>query len=153
MATRCSSFDAKAICPSPRDAEFSPPSGDISESVSIVSSFKQAIAGYRKSNSDPGLPYLDIQVERDFSRTHIPEDHPVVVLASKAAQNLGRKMVTKSTGGGADANIFFEKGIVTGVLGTGMRDMHTVRESIELTKMVQTTELIMEIIALHAKGE
>ena len=41
-------------------------------------------------------------------------------------------MVTKTTGGGADANIFFEKGILTGVLGTGMRDMHTVRESVNL---------------------
>ena len=40
-------------------------------------------------------------------------------------------MKSKTTGGGADANIFFEKGIITGVLGTGMRDMHTVRESVK----------------------
>jgi tripeptide aminopeptidase len=73
----------------------------------------------------------------------------VVTLARRAAENLGRKMITKTTGGGADANIFFEKGIVTGVLGTGMRDMHTVRESVRLDDMVRTTELLLEIIRLH----
>ena len=62
-------------------------------------------------------------------------------------------MITKTTGGGADANIFFEKGIITGVLGTGMRDMHTVRESIKLDDMVEVVELLVEIITLHAKKE
>jgi len=118
----------------------------------IVSSFRGAVADY-KPTDDEGSPRLEVIVEHDFSRTHIPDDHPVVVLARKASQTLGRKMETKITGGGADANVFFEKGIVTGVLGTGMRDMHTVRESIKLAEMVQTAELIIEIIRLHAAGE
>jgi len=118
----------------------------------IVSSFRAAVADYKPAE-DVGTPRLEVVVEHDFSRTHIPSDHPVVVLAQKASQTLGRKMVTKSTGGGADANIFFEKGIVTGVLGTGMRDMHTVRESIRLIEMIQTAELVIEIIRLHATGE
>lgn len=117
----------------------------------IVSSFRTVIADF-KPTDDQGRPRLEVDIEHDFSRTHIPDDHPVVVLAQKAGKNLGRKMIAKSTGGGADANIFFEKGIVTGVLGTGMRDMHTVRESIQLDKMVQATELIIEIIRLHAAG-
>lgn len=118
----------------------------------MVAAFKNAVAAYRPPAADVGRPRLEMQVERDFSRTHIPDDHPVVRLAQTASNNLGRTMVAKTTGGGADANIFFEKGIYTGVLGTGMQDMHTVRESIELEKMVQTTELVLEIIALHAKG-
>ena len=61
-------------------------------------------------------------------------------------------MKTKTSGGGADANIFFEKGIMMGVLGTGMRDMHTVRESVRLDDMVRTTELLLEIIRVHAVG-
>lgn len=117
----------------------------------MVSSFENVIAADRRLRVDADLPRLDTSVERDFSRTAIPDDHPVVKLAQRASDNLGRKMVTKTTGGGADANIFFEKGIFTGVLGTGMQDMHTVRESIPLEKMVQTAELLLEIIALHAK--
>jgi putative aminopeptidase FrvX len=37
------------------------------------------------------------------------------------------------------------------VLGTGMRDMHTVRESVKLDDMVRTTELLLEIIRLHSQ--
>jgi tripeptide aminopeptidase len=55
------------------------------------------------------------------------------------------------TGGGADANIFFDQGIVTGVLGTGMKDMHTVRESLALEDMVRMTELMLEILRLHTE--
>jgi tripeptide aminopeptidase len=116
----------------------------------IVSAFKGVIEDYKGNHSDDPLPRVDIRVEKDFSRTHIPSDHPVVVLANQAAENLGRKMKTKTSGGGADANVFFEKGILTGVLGTGMRDMHTVRESVKLDDMVRTTELLLEIIRLHS---
>ena len=90
-----------------------------------------------------------MQVDSDFRCTHIPDHHPIVALARQAAENLGRKMATKTSGGGADANVFFQRGIVTGVIGTGMRDMHTVRESVKLADMVRTTELLLEIIRLH----
>ena len=118
----------------------------------IVFSFNEVIENYKKMNPDDELPRVEINIEKDFPRTHIPDDHPVIKLATLAAENLGRKMKTKTTGGGADANIFFEKGIFTGVLGTGMRDMHTVRESVKLDDMVRTTELLLEIIRLHSQG-
>jgi tripeptide aminopeptidase len=116
----------------------------------IISSFENTIENYGNKSSD-GLPRVDIIVEDDFSRTNIPEDHPVVVLAQKAASNLGRKMTTKTTGGGADANVFFAKGIIAGVIGTGMRDMHTVRESVSVDDMVKSGELLLEIIRLHTQ--
>ncbi len=118
----------------------------------MVSSFKGIVENYNGMTSDDALPRLETEIQKDFSRTSIPDDHPVVTLARRAAENLGRKMKTKTSGGGADANIFFEKGIMMGVLGTGMRDMHTVRESVGLDDMVRTTELLLEIIQLHAKG-
>ena len=118
----------------------------------MVSSFNDVIKKYRKTNPNNKLPRVDVNIEKDFSRTHIPDDHPVVKLAGRAAENLGRKMRTKTTGGGADANIFYEKGIITGVLGTGMRDMHTVRESVKLDDMVRTAELVLEIIRLQAES-
>ena len=117
----------------------------------IVFSFDEAIENYKKKSSDNELPRVDIMINKDFPRTHIPDDHPVIRLATQAAENLGRTMKTKTSGGGADANIFVEKGIFTGVLGTGMRDMHTVRESVKLDDMVQTTELLLEIIRLHSQ--
>jgi tripeptide aminopeptidase len=118
----------------------------------IVSSFRRIVENYKGMSSDDARPRLETDIQKDFSRTYIPDNHPVVLLAVKAAENLGRKMKIKTSGGGADANIFFEKGIMTGVLGTGMRDMHTVRESVCLDDMVRTTELLLEIIRVHAEG-
>jgi len=115
----------------------------------MVSSFNEVVDNYQAASSDDGLPRVEVRIEKDFPRTYVQDDHRVVKLACKAAENLGRKMVTKTTGGGADANIFFEKGIIVGVLGTGMRDMHSVRESVKLDDMVRTTELLLEIIRLH----
>ncbi|MDP2643353.1 MAG: M20/M25/M40 family metallo-hydrolase [Desulfobacterales bacterium] len=115
----------------------------------IVGAFQKVVSDYDRSGAGDGLPRLESLVSRDFSRTNIPENHPVIRLARKAAANLGRKMTAKRTGGGADANIFFEKGIMVGVLGTGMRDMHTVRENVRLEDMVRAGELILEIIRLH----
>ncbi len=118
----------------------------------IVSSFREVVGNYQPA-SDDDLPRADIRVKSDFSRTYIPDDHPVVKLAREAAANLGRKMVSKISGGGADANVFFTKGIMTGVLGTGMQDMHTVRESVRTDDMVRTAELVLEIIKLHSEAD
>ncbi|MGE0086473.1 MAG: M20/M25/M40 family metallo-hydrolase [Desulfococcaceae bacterium] len=115
----------------------------------ILSAFRQAVENEKKSPEDE-LPALKIHLEHDFNRTDIPEDHPVIVHARKAAENLGMRLVPKTTGGGADANIFVEKGIIVGVLGTGMRDMHTISESVSLADMSKTAELVIEIIRLHA---
>ena len=112
----------------------------------IVASFEAAVF---PANQD-GLPRLEMTRQRDFSHTDIPEDHHILNLANRAAANLGKTLRSKTTGGGADANIFFEKGIMVGVLGTGMADMHTVRESIALTDMIDMTELLVEIVRLHA---
>lgn len=116
----------------------------------IIATFKTVITEHRDSSGSARLPDLKIIVEDDFPGTRLPEDHPVVTLARKAARNLGRTVAPKITGGGADANIFFGEGIITGVLGTGMRNMHTVREQVELEDMKKTVELLIEIIRLHS---
>jgi tripeptide aminopeptidase len=122
------------------------------ETQKIVQSFERQVSSYKGAfPSDDGLPRLETTVRQDFSALKVPEDHSVITLAKEAASNLGREMKTKTSGGGSDANIFFGHGIVTGVLGTGMKDMHTVRESIRLDDMIKCVELLLEIIQLHAK--
>jgi tripeptide aminopeptidase len=61
-------------------------------------------------------------------------------------------MRTKISGGGSDANVFFEKGIPLGILGTGMREVHSVREYVALEDMIRATELLLEIIRLQASA-
>jgi tripeptide aminopeptidase len=76
----------------------------------------------------------------------------VVTLAKKASHNLGIPLKTVTIGGGADANVFFSKGITAGVLGTGMQNLHTTNESIALKDMVQAVELLLEIIKIHSRS-
>lgn len=117
----------------------------------IISGFETTVAGLRKEGEE--FPRVEIEVEQDFPNTNIPEDHIAITLARKAADNLGRKLESKTIGGGADANIFFGKGIVAGVLGTGMTDVHTLKESISLSDMENTAYLILEILKVHGAGD
>lgn len=116
----------------------------------IVDAFEKTTQALRGIDT---VPRVKIVVENDFPNTHIPETHKAVVLARKAAANLGRTLESKTIGGGADANIFFGKGVVAGVLGTGMTDVHTVNESISLKDMEDTTRLVLEILQVHAAGD
>jgi tripeptide aminopeptidase len=117
----------------------------------IVSTFKNTMAELQAGGD--GLPRVEMIVKNDFPHTNIPEDHMVIRLAQKAAANLGRHLVCKTSGGAADANIFFGKGIAAGVIGTGMTDVHTLKESIALKDMVSCAELVLEILQIHATGK
>jgi tripeptide aminopeptidase len=119
----------------------------------ILNAFRQAIDQYKKEHGSNSLPRIEWQVEKEFPKTSIPDNHPVVQMAVKAGRHLGRTIKTKKTGGGSDANIFFEKGIITGVIGTGMREIHSVREFIRLEDMEKTVNLLLSIINIHSKGE
>ena len=114
-------------------------------------SFQSVVDNYKNFLVKESLPRLESRIDLDFPELNIPHAHPVVTLALQASENIGMKMVPKKTGGGSDANIFFENGIITGVLGTGMRHVHTLRESIRIEDMVSSTALLVEILKLHSK--
>jgi tripeptide aminopeptidase len=121
-----------------------------SVTAGILGAFERVIRADRERHPADDLPRLETHVERSYSGTRIPAEHPLVDLARRAAQRLGRGMRTKISGGGSDANIFFEKGIPLGILGTGMREIHTVREYVRLDDMIRATELLLEILKDHA---
>ncbi len=50
--------------------------------------------------------------------------------------------ITKSTGGGSDANNFNEKGLTTANLSTGMSKVHTTEEFIAVADLVKISEFI-----------
>jgi len=112
--------------------------------------FEIAAGACQRDTSKGTLPYVETSVERDYPMMVVDHDHPVVKLASKAAQKLGKALETKSTGGGSDANIFNSKGITTVLLGTGMQEVHTTKEYIKLKDMVESAQLILEIIKEHS---
>lgn len=116
----------------------------------MVSAFQDTVDEAKKSGKGE-FPSLTVHVEEDFTRLFVPESSRAVEKARIAAKNLGRELPSCVTGGGSDANIFFAHGIEACVLGTGMRDAHTLSEHIALSDMMRCAELVQEIILEQAK--
>lgn len=117
----------------------------------MIDAFQDAVTSY-PIREDGALPHVTVDVHPDFKRTHIPDDHAVVRMACKAAERLKRSVRLQVAGGGSDANVFFQQGIMTGVLGTGMTDVHSVREHVDLADMVKACEMVLEVAAIYQEN-
>lgn len=114
----------------------------------MVAAFEQVVADYTAGNDFP-KPRVVCDVLREFDALAVSEEHLTVKLAKTAAAGLNIDLASVASGGGSDANIFARNGITTPVLGTGMKDVHTVEESIRIEDMVQSAQLLLEIIRRH----
>lgn len=93
---------------------------------------------------------VEAMVERDYDGMDVPESAPIVQLVHAAANNLKLEVKTLATGGGCDANIFNKKGLVVANLSTGMRDIHTVKEWLDLKDLYLSARIVLEIVKLNA---
>ena len=89
---------------------------------------------------------LEFMVEEQFPAMRLVEDGPVISRLKQASARLNRPLLFTVAGGGSDANIFNSRGLPTAILGTGMTDVHTTDESITLSSLVRTTELLMALL-------
>ena len=117
----------------------------------IMDAFTAAVAAHNQDNGAGA--HLEIIRTRDFTRMAVDPQHPVVTYARQAAGTLGVSLELGEWGGGSDANVFAEHGIVTAVLGTGMENVHSTRETIRLADMVHSAELLLETVLLHNQSE
>jgi len=120
----------------------------------VVGNVKKAFEdAVKKGQEESGtaLPYLESEIEDDFPNISLNDNDKAVSLGKKAAANLGYELAGKSVGGGSDANILFHKGIKAGVIGIGMKDIHTTNENIALEDMVKCGEFLLEAIKVYSK--
>jgi tripeptide aminopeptidase len=95
---------------------------------------------------------VESKIDRDYDRMDVPESAPIVQLVHAAARNLNLDVKTSATGGGCDANVFNQKGLVVANLGTGMREIHTVNEWLDLKDLYLSAQMVLEIVKLNAVG-
>jgi tripeptide aminopeptidase len=95
---------------------------------------------------------VEAKIERDYDRMDVPESAPIVKLVHAAARSLKLEVKTLATGGGCDANVLNQKGLVVANLSTGMRDIHTVKEWLDLRDLNQSAQMVLEIVKLNAAG-
>lgn len=95
---------------------------------------------------------VEARVERDYDSLNVSDDAPLVRLVRQAGRNLGIDVQTQATGGGCDANVFNRKGLEVANLSTGMRDIHTVSEWLDLNDLYLSAAMVLEIMRLNAEG-
>ncbi len=95
---------------------------------------------------------LEYTVRTEYEAMNLPDDAPIVRKVVEAARRAGRVVKPEATGGACDANILNRRGLTVANLGTGMRDIHTVREWLDINDMVSTAEVTVELIRLQAGG-
>lgn len=116
------------------------------QTAHMVACFEGAAARMaRVIDGDMVKPLLHVDVQADYPRMAVAEDASVTRLAREAAAAAGQPLAIKLGGGGSDANIFNAHGIETIILATGMRDVHSAKESVAVDDMVTVAELLVEI--------
>jgi len=88
---------------------------------------------------------LDEEIERDYEAMDVHDDSQIVVVMMRAAKAAGVELHTGEMGGGCDANAFNQRGLECVNFGTGMQEIHTVNEWLDLPEFYRSAE-----IALHA---
>jgi tripeptide aminopeptidase len=94
---------------------------------------------------------VEARVDRDYDALYVSDDSALVRLVQQAGKNLGIEVQTQATGGGCDANVFNKKGLEVANLSTGMRDIHTVNEWLDLKDLYLSAEMVLEIVRLNAQ--
>lgn len=95
---------------------------------------------------------VEARIAREYDRMDVPEGSGIVRLVRSAAENLGIEVKTMATGGGCDANVFNQKGLEVANLSTGMREIHTVKEWLDLKDLYLSAQMVLEIVRLNATG-
>ena len=96
--------------------------------------------------------HVESTIEKSYDAMDVPDAAPIVQLVLRAAAALGHTVESAPMGGGCDANVLNGRGFQVANLGTGMRDIHTVKEWLRVSDMQRTAEVIVEMLRLHASG-
>ncbi|HZS46912.1 MAG TPA: M20/M25/M40 family metallo-hydrolase [Blastocatellia bacterium] len=115
--------------------------------------FEDAVANYSVTIDGKEIrPRFEVDVVRSYHSMNVSDESHIVRLVKQAANNLQQEVKTLATGGGCDANVFNRKGIEVANLGTGMQDIHTVKEWLNVEDLYLSGQMVFEIVRLNAHG-
>jgi tripeptide aminopeptidase len=113
----------------------------------IVTAFQKVVrewpvpvsAGDRK-------PQVDIQVQLEYPSMLLHAEDPVLTRVRQAGLKAGKDLQFLIAGGGSDANILNSYGLSTAIVATGMNNVHTTEEYLDLNDAVSLVELLYAIV-------
>ncbi len=95
---------------------------------------------------------VETAVERSYRGYRFQPDEEVVSVACAALRRAGFEPRLLLTGGGADANVFNERGIPCLVLANGMTDIHTAAERIAVADLEAMVEVTLALVDEARRG-
>lgn len=105
---------------------------------------------FRRIFDEAGVRYPEAQITLDIRNTYqayrVEASHPTVEMLGRALAHIGLEPRLEATGGGSDANVFQEYGIVALPVGIGVRSFHTTKETADISEVVQGAEMCEGII-------
>ncbi|HAF94707.1 MAG: hypothetical protein A2X34_00285 [Elusimicrobia bacterium GWC2_51_8] len=114
---------------------------------------KKAVKKMRvRSRGKTFSPRYDFLLEHKFPNLIINSRDPVLKIIEEAMKDQGLKMKAMASGGGTDANIMYGHGISAPILGTGMREVHTTHEYLDLKDFFGCARLTLGIIGRLTKN-
>jgi len=109
--------------------------------------FKSTVAAWTDpTGSAKGTPSVSVEVRQDFPIMHLSREDRVLRRVEAAARSIGMELTYEKAGGGSDANIFNGYGLATAIVATGMTNVHSTREQVELQDMVDLTRLLIALM-------
>ncbi|HHL33302.1 MAG TPA: M20/M25/M40 family metallo-hydrolase [Desulfobulbaceae bacterium] len=93
-----------------------------------------------------GRPSVDFNAHLDFPLMRLAPESRVVREVDLAAKSIDMDLAPVVAGGGSDANIFNGYGLDTAIIATGMTNVHSVNEQVNLEDMVDLTRLILALL-------
>jgi tripeptide aminopeptidase len=89
---------------------------------------------------------ISLDIENTYQSYNVGSSHPTVAMVSRALAGVGLEPRLEASGGGSDANVFFENGIAALPVGIGVRSFHTKEETALIPEVFQGAELCERII-------
>ena len=88
----------------------------------------------------------EIEQVNSYQSFALGDEHPLVLAATEAAQQLGLVPGLEIGGGGSDANVFNEKGIPAIILPTGASGAHTLEETVDVPALGGCAEYLWTVM-------
>ncbi len=92
---------------------------------------------------------VESRIRREYDRMDVSHETAIVQRVHEAARNLGFAVDTVAKGGGCDANVLNKRGLQVANLASGMRDIHTVHEWLDVNDLVTAARIIHEVVRLE----
>jgi tripeptide aminopeptidase len=96
---------------------------------------------------------VEATVEQTYRGYRLTRDDPAVRLASDALRRCGMEPAFVLTGGGADANVFNERGLRCANLANGMVDIHTPDERIAVADLQRMVDVTLALVDAAREAE